>query len=71
MNAYWKKTIKVLIMAAAIFMTHLLVAYAYDDVQIGSESVKYVDPEIDSDANMITFRDAWLTGNAWARHRET
>ena len=66
MNAYWKKTIKVLIMAAAIFMTHLLVAYAYDDVQIGSESVKYVDPEIDSDANMITFRDAWLTGNAWA-----
>lgn len=38
----------------------------YDDIEIGSESVWYVDPEFDSENNRISYRDSWiLDGEVW------
>ncbi len=65
MNRYVKLIIHSLIVTAAVFLTQPTAAYAYDDIAVGSQSVKYADPEFDSGTNMLTFRDAWLSANAW------
>lgn len=65
MNRYVKFIITVLIMTAIVLVAQPAAALTYDDIAIGSQSVRYVDPEVDSETNLITFRDAWLSANAW------
>ncbi len=36
-----------------------------DDIPVGSPLIRYADPEFDSEFNLFTFRDAWLSGHAW------
>ena len=40
--------------------------YHFEDIPVGSPTVKYVDPEFSSDNDLFTFRTAWLNnGEAW------